>query len=52
MENIGVEEVKTPLKKEERVKKGITAQVRLIIMGLVLSTIFIVAVAFFCHSKH
>ena len=47
MENIGVEEVKTPLKKEERVKKGITAQVRLIIMGLVLSTIFIVAVAFF-----
>ena len=47
MENVGAEEVKTTLKKEEKVKKSITAQARLIIIGLVLSTIFIVVVAFF-----
>ena len=47
MENIGVQEQK-PLKKEEKVgKKSITAQARLMIIGFVVSTAFILGAASF-----
>jgi len=41
MENTGI------IKKEEKVKKGLSAQTRLIVFGLVISTVFIVLTAFY-----
>ncbi|MCM1004205.1 MAG: ATP-binding protein [Candidatus Gastranaerophilales bacterium] len=47
MENIAVEEVKNSPIKGEKAKKGMTAQTRLIIAGLAVSTAFIMGVAGF-----
>lgn len=46
MENISAEEYKNP-RKEENVKKGMTAQTRLILAGFAVSTVFIVLAACF-----
>ena len=51
MENIAVEGAKGSIKKEEKDKKSMTAQLRLILIGLVVSTLFILAVAFFAISS-
>ena len=51
MENIGAEGAKSSIKKEEKDKKSMTAQSRLILIGLVVSTLFILAVAFFAISS-
>lgn len=49
MENVGAEDFKTPTSsgKEKAKKKGMTAQTRLILMGLVVSTGFILSMAYF-----
>lgn len=47
MENVAVEEVKISPIKGEKAKKGMTAQTRLIIAGLAVSTAFIMGVAGF-----
>ena len=46
MENNGAEEYKNP-KKEEKAKKGMTAQTRLILAGFAVSTVFILLTACF-----
>ncbi|MCQ2753483.1 MAG: ATP-binding protein [bacterium] len=46
MENVNEEEVKNPLGKE-KAKKSIPAQARLVIGGLILSTLFLAGVAYF-----
>ena len=46
MENISAEEYKNP-RKEEKAKKGMTAQTRLILPGFAVSTVFIVLAACF-----
>ena len=50
MENISAEEYKNP-RKEEIVKKGMTAQTRLILAGFAVSTVFIVLAACFAISS-
>ncbi len=52
MENISAEEFKNPQKKGEKIKKtGMTAQTRLILTGLAVSTIFIFCTAWFATYK-
>ena len=45
MENTGI------IKKEEKVKKGLSAQTRLIVFGLVISTVFILLTAFYALTS-